>query len=149
MYIRVVLVFAWLVRFLCICRWVQREKKYLGSPFIVAVSMALTEGNGPYSNPLKDEGYKRFKCTETRGRTRQKKRQGRDGEAHPTPHWVLIRNGRHFIKKPRRLSQKQEKTKKGRLLFILHHDTHRVYLSYHNHRAPEHVFEGPHICNLW
>lgn len=71
----------------CVCLCVQREKKYSGSPSIVAVSMALTEGNGPYSNPLKDEGYKRFKCTETRGGKRQKKR-GRGGmeRPHSTPH---------------------------------------------------------------
>lgn len=61
---------------MCICPWVQREKKCSGSPSIVAASMALTEGNGPYSNPLKDEGYKRFKCRETRGRKRQKEEAG-------------------------------------------------------------------------
>lgn len=58
---------------MCICLRVQREKDSPGNPSIVALSTALTEGNGPYSNPLKDEGYKRFKCTETSGRKRQKK----------------------------------------------------------------------------
>lgn len=61
--------------------WIQREGKSPGSSSIVAVSMAPTEGNGPYSNPLKDEGYKRFKCTEAMGRTRQKNRQGMNGGA--------------------------------------------------------------------
>lgn len=59
----------------------KNGKKYPGNPSVVAVSMALTEGNGPYSNPLKDEGYKRLKSTETSGRKRQKKRQGSVGEA--------------------------------------------------------------------
>ena len=43
----------------------------------MAVSTALTEGNGPYSNPLKHEGYERFKCTETSGvEETKKKKQG-------------------------------------------------------------------------
>lgn len=60
----------------------NRGKMYPGNPSVVAVRMALTEGNGPYSNPLKDEWYTRFKSTETSGRKRQKKkRQGSVGEA--------------------------------------------------------------------
>ena len=39
----------------------KRRKKCPGNSSVLAVSTALTEGNGPYSNPLKDEGHKRFK----------------------------------------------------------------------------------------
>lgn len=113
-----------------VCGYKERKSNQ-ANPSIVVVSMALTEGNGPYSNPLKDEGYKRFKCTETRGRKRQKRRsRGGMERPHSTPHLVLIRNGQHFIKKRRRLPQKQ---KRPFLLFIVHHDAQRaqrVYLFY-------------------
>lgn len=63
---------------------VKKEKKYTGSPSVVALSMAPTEGNGPYSNSLKDEGYERFKCTDTRGRKGQKREAG-EGWRGPIP----------------------------------------------------------------
>lgn len=149
MHVEIVQVFGWLLWYLCICLWVQIEKKYPGSPSIVAVSMALTEGNGPYSNPLKDEGYKRFKRTDER--EEQTKKRGRGGmeRPHSTPHWVLIRNGRRFIKKRRRLLQKQTTKKKtGRLLFTLHHAAQWVHLFYRDHRAPERIFWRRRATNL-
>lgn len=138
---------------MCICLRVQREKDSPGNPSIVALSTALTEGNGPYSNPLKDEGYKRFKCTETSGRKRQKKA----GEGWRGPILRLIESSLGTagtsLKNEGVFCRNQKKKKKGRLLFILHHDsqrTQRLYLFYRNHRALERISErgGPQICNL-
>lgn len=59
----------------------KKEKKYTGSPSVVALSMAPTQGNGPYSNSLKDEGYKGSNAQTQEGGRNKKERQGRDGEA--------------------------------------------------------------------
>lgn len=68
---------------LCVCLRAQREKRYPGSPSIVAVSTALTEGNGPSSNPLKEVQMHRDEREDE-----TKKRGGRGGteRPHPTPH---------------------------------------------------------------
>lgn len=77
----------------CVCVSVERERKSTqASPSIEAASMASTGGNGPYSNPLKDEGYKRFKCTETRGRKgateRATERGAEEGWKGPIPRLI-------------------------------------------------------------
>lgn len=122
--------------------WVKKEKKYTGSPSVVALSMAPTEGN--------DEGYERFKCTDTRGRKGQKREAG-EGWRGPIP--CLIESP--FRTASTSLKNKGRKKKKtGRLLFIFHHEAQkaqRVYLFYHKHWAPEHISEGGgrQFCNLW
>lgn len=127
---------------------VKKEKKYTGSPSVVALSMAPTEGNSPYSNSLKDEGYERFKCTDTRGRKGQKREAG-EGWRGPIP--CLIESP--FRTASTSLKNKGRK-KTGRLLFIFHHEAQKaqgVYLFYHKHWAPERISEGGgrQFCNLW
>ncbi len=70
---------------------------------------------------------------------------------HSTPHWVLIQNGRHFIKKPSHLLQERKKRPVVVHTSSQHWETHRVYLLYRNHRAAERISEGggPQMCNLW
>lgn len=142
----VVVVFGRRVLGLCICVRAQMEKKGPGKPSIVAVSSALTEGNGPYSNPLKDEGYKRFRCTETSGRKRQKKRQGRDGEAPVlrliessfTTASTSLKNQGVFQSSNNKKKKEKEK-RRGPACSYSITNTRRVYLFYGSHGAAERI----------
>lgn len=87
------------------------------------------------------------------GRDQKKGGRGALERPHSMPHWVLIQNGRHLIKKPRHLLQIQKKREKkeplvpNSITIVLR--AQRVYLFYHNHRAPKRVFERKWAPQIW
>lgn len=73
-----------LVLFVC---WHKGKKNTPGSSSIVEENTALTEGNGPYSNPLKDGGVQEVQThrDEREDETTKRGRGGTEGP-HSMPH---------------------------------------------------------------